>query len=212
MLTLNAEKRDSSQDNNKLRMAGRLPAVFYGKKVESVSVAVPMVEFKKIWAEAGESTVITLKTPNGDLDALIYEVDIDPVKSEPRHADFYIIDKDQKIVVSVPLRFVGVSPAVKELGATLLKVMHEIEIKVLPKDLPNHIDVDISSLSTLDSQIVIKDLKIPESATPTDSVEEVIAAVSVQREEEESSASADISSVEVEKKGKKEEAEGEATK
>lgn len=206
MITLNAEKRDLSKNNKVLRKEGKMPAVFYGRKVSSTAVSVSLADFKKVWSDAGESSVITLKTVEGDLDALIYDVDIDPLKSEPRHADFYIVDKDKKIVVSVPLKFVGESLAVKNLNGILIKVMHEIEVEVLPKDLPHNIEVNISLLKELDNHIAVSDLKIPNSVSPKASLDEVVASISVQKEEEVSTeAEVDISSVEVEKKGKKDE-------
>lgn len=189
-----------------------MPAVFYGKKEASTPIALSQGEFLKIWQKAGESSVINLTGDGFDVDALIYDVDRDPVTGVPRHADFYVFEKGQKIEVSVPLEFVGVSPAVKELGALLVKVLYEIKIEAEPKNLPHKIEVDIASLATLESQILAKDVKMPEGVTLKEKPEEVVAAVAMAKEEPIEETPVDLSAIEVEKKGKKEEegAEGAA--
>src|SRR5581483_2294979 len=145
-MELTVEKRDKNLNLNTLRKAGKLPAVVYGRSEESTPIAVDRKIFEKLYKDAGESTVITLKGLGGDKDALIHEVSVHPVSGEAIHADFYAIQKGQTVTVAVPLEFEGVSPAVKDLGGTLVKVMHELEIECEPKDLPQHIMVDISSL------------------------------------------------------------------
>lgn len=210
MFTLAAEKRDSKTKAKILRKQGFLPAVYYGHKQESTPVALKMGEFLKVWKDAGESSVVELVTPEGNLETLIYDVQLDPVTNQPVHADFYVPEAGKKVTVSVPIEFVGVSPAVKDLGGLLVKVLHELEIEVLPKDLPHAISVDISTLKTLDAQIMIKDLKLASSVTILANPEEVVAAISVAQEEPEEAPAQDISSIEVVgEKGKKEE-EGEA--
>jgi large subunit ribosomal protein L25 len=69
------------------------------------------------------------------------------------------------VEVHVPLEFVGVSPAVKELGGTLVKVLHEINIEALPKDLPHDLTVDISTLAGLDDKILVQDIPLPPGVT-----------------------------------------------
>ena len=130
-----------------------MPAVFYGPKEETTPVTISEKDFVKVWREAGESSVIELSGVGDAKEVLIHEVDVDPVSGTPRHADFYVIEKGKKVTVGIPLTFEGVAPAVKELGGILVKVMHEIEIEVMPKDLPHDIVVDISSPKHFDSQI-----------------------------------------------------------
>jgi large subunit ribosomal protein L25 len=127
----------------------------------------------------------------------------------PIHADFYAIQKGQTVTVSVPLEFDGVSPAVKDMAGILTKVMHEIEIECEPKDLPHAIHVDISKLIDLDSQILVSDLTFPKSAKISVEQDEVVATISVAKEEvEEVAAPPDLSTIEIsEERGKKEEAE-----
>lgn len=211
MLTLSAQKRDKkTEKNEKLQKGGRIPAVFYGKKEKSMPISIDLAEFSKVLKEAGESTVVTLNIENGEKEALIKDVDFDPVTNIPRHADFYVFEKGHKLEVSVPLEFIGVSMAVKESGGTLVKVLYELNIKAMPKDLPHEIKVDISSLENFESRILAKDIKLPEGVELMEKAEEVVALVEEVKEEVEvEAAPVDLSSIEVEKKGKKEEEPGE---
>ncbi len=92
MLTLQVEKRNTGKVG-KGQAASSMPAVFYGAKEPSTSIAVSRKEFEKVWRKAGESTIITLAGLGEDKEALIHEVDTDPVTDRPRHADFYVIEK-----------------------------------------------------------------------------------------------------------------------
>jgi large subunit ribosomal protein L25 len=104
------------------------------------------------------------------------------------------------------------APAEKNLSAMIVKVMYELEIEALPKDLPHEITVDLSSLTDLDSRITVGDIKLPAGVKTDVDPEEVIASVSVAGEEvDEEEGSVDLSAIEVEKKGKTEEGgEGES--
>ncbi len=210
MLTLNVEIRDKSQNPDNIRKAGKIPAVFYGKKQPATSISISQKDFLKVWKEAGESTVVTLKDKTASVDTLIHDVDIDPVTDIPRHADFYVFEKGKKIEVSVPLEFIGVSPAVKDLGGSFVKSLHELKISADPMHIPHQIEVDISSLVDFSSQILAGDLKLPTGVELKEMPTQVVAAALAPREEKiEEEAPVDLSTIEVEKKGKKEE-EGEA--
>jgi large subunit ribosomal protein L25 len=211
MLTLTISTRSKGKLGAS-RKGGSLPAVIYGRHEASTPIAVDLRSFMKVFREAGESSVITLEGVGDTKQALIHDVATDPVTGTPIHADFYVIEKGQKVTVSVPLSFIGVSPAVKDLGGILVKVMHELEMEVDPSELPHELEVDISALSSLDSQILVKDIKIPASATVSVDADEAIALISVAKEEEEVAAPVDLSAIEtsVERGKKEEEGEGEA--
>ena len=201
MLSLTAEKRDSSHKLEALRAAGKMPAVFYGPKEASTSITLSAKDFIKVWKKAGESSVVILKDAAGaEHETLIHEVDVHPLSGEPRHADFYVIEKGKKVEVSVQLTFSGVAPAVKDLGGILVKVHREIEIEAAPRDLPHDLVVDISKLVELTDVIKAKDLVLPRG---------VELKINPEEEVEEAPAAIDMSAIEVEKRGK-EEKEGEA--
>jgi large subunit ribosomal protein L25 len=202
MITLNVEKRDPKASLSEIRKAGKMPAVFYGKKEASTSIMLPFAIFEKTLKEAGESTILHLDGTGIDVDVLIHDVDLDPVTDKPRHADFYAIEKGKKLEIKIPLEFIGVAPAVKELGGILVKVMHEIEIEALPKDLPHKLTVDISGLATFDSTVTAAEIKLPEGVTLKIKPEEVVASVYEPKEEVVEVAPVDLSAIEVAKKGK----------
>lgn len=207
VLSLEYTKRDVKTNNDTLRAEGKVPAVFYGKKQESTPVTLDVKEFEKVWKEAGESTVVVLKSDGEEYETLIHDVSIDPVSEAPLHADFYAFEKGKKLEVDVSLEFVGVSPAVKDLGGTLAKVMHELSIEAVPSKLPQQIDVDISVLVDFESQIKAKDLILPEGVELAVDPEEVIALVTeAKEEEEEEPVEVDMSAIEVE--GEKKDDEG----
>jgi large subunit ribosomal protein L25 len=213
-MQLTVTKRDISDKPKALRGKGLLPAVIYGRSEESTPITVDKKVFDKLFHQAGESTVITLSGLGEEKDALIHEVALDPVTGAAVHVDFYAIQKGQTVTVSIPLEFDGESPAVKDLGGILVKVMHELEIECQPKDLPHAIHVDISKLATLEDQIKVSDLTgIPATAKITVDPEEVVAMIDVAKEEPVEEPAADISAIGIsEERGKKEEdgAEGAA--
>lgn len=181
-----------------------MPAVFYGPKEGSTSITLNAKEFGKIWKKAGESSVVILKDAAGvEHETLIHEVDIHPLSGEPRHADFYVIEKGKKVEVSVQLVFAGISPAVKDKAGILVKVHREVEIEAAPRDLPHDISVDISKLVELTDVIKAKDLVLPKGVELKINPEEVIASIAVAKEEvEEAPTPIDMSAIEVEAKGK----------
>ncbi len=209
MFVIKAKKRNLNIKLNNLRKGGEIPAVFYGAGKETTSISVPIVEFKKVWREAGESSAIKVEMLDSNIDALIHEVQVDPVTGEPIHVDFLVIDMKKKIRVNVPLVFDGISDAVKSGIGNLVKVLHEVEIEAMPLDLPHNLVVDISKLKTLNDQVFVSDIKLGAGVVVINEPTEVVVSVVEQVEEkEEVVAPVDLSAIEVEKKGKKEE-EGE---
>lgn len=202
-------KRAGKRALTSLRSEGFMPAVIYGRKEKTASIKISQHDFKKIFKMAGESSIVSIKGLGDEKQVLIHDVDFDPVTSEPRHVDFYAIEKDKKISVKVPLEFIGEAPAVKELGGILVKALHELEIEVLPKDLPHSIEVNISPLKDFETSLYVKDIKLPEGVVALTSLDEAVASAAEAREEIEEVPEADLESIEVEGKGKENAKEGE---
>lgn len=206
MQTLSVIKREKTGKTTRALMReGSLAAVVYGPKQAATPITLSRKEFDKVFREAGESSVIELTGLGETLQVLVHDIDHDPVKSVPRHVDFYAIERGAKVEVAVPLTFIGESPAVKA-GANLVKVLHELEIEAAPADLPRDIEVDISVLAAIGDQIHVSDLKIPKGVTVKVDSEEVVALIQeVEEEVVEAPAAVDMAAIEVEKKGKTEE-------
>lgn len=210
-MELQAALRESTGKRNKAaREKGHMPAVLYGRKEKTTPLMLSRAEFLKIWKKAGESSVVRIVGLQEPKDVLIHDVDFDPVTGVPRHADFYVFEKGQKVKVKIPLEFEGIAPAVKDLGGTLVKVIHELEVEAEPGKLPHSITVDISPLSTLEAQIYVKDIKLPTGVAALADGEDVVALAAAYKEEKEE-VPLDISAIEVEKKGKEEEAGAEVS-
>ncbi len=206
MLNLQVAKRESNETVAGIRNRGAIPAVVYGPKQPSTPITVGEKDFRRVFKQAGETTVVTIDGLDGSIDALIHEIDVHPVTGAFRHADFYALEKGKKVQINIPLEFTGESEAVKTLGGTLVKVLREIEIEALPKDLPHVITVDISPLATLDSQISADQLALPTGVTLISKPEEVVAAITVAKEEPVEEVVRDITDIEIsEDRGKKEE-------
>ncbi len=210
MITLDITKRDITSKLETLRRDGFIPAVYYGRKEPSTSISIKETDFTKVLKEAGESSVISLVDGAKKHDALIHDVAKDAVSGKVIHVDFYVIEKGKKVEVNIPINFIGVSFAQKDLGGSLVKVMHEIEVSAEASNLPHEIDVDISALTDFEARIQVKDIKLPAGVTFVTDEEEVIALVAPARDEveEEAATPVDVSEIGLsETKGKKEEAE-----
>jgi large subunit ribosomal protein L25 len=216
MFTINAKNRDSRLKIASLRKMGEIPAVFYGAG-KATSIVINNSEFKKIWHQAGESSIVKISlSPKDNTDSLIHEVQVDPVTGDPIHVDFLIVDANKKVKIKIPIEFTGISGAVKSNLGMLVKALQEVEIEALPKDLPSNVVVDISKLGAVGDHILVSDLVLPlTGALSWDSVlvvtkgAEVVASI-IQHKEEKVTEPVDLSKIEVEKKGKKEEEKVEA--
>lgn len=207
--TLKAEKRDIFGKKLKQeREKGRMPAVLYGKGKETESVFISLKDFEKLFKKAGETSVVEIELGNKKDNAMIYDIEYDPVSGVPLHADFYIVKMDEPIEAAVPLVFEGESAAVKA-GGILVKVVHELNIKALPADIPHEIIIDISKLKSLEDKILVSDLNLPAKISVIGKEQEELIALIESPKEEEAAAPAEINfdAIEATKEKKEEEEE-----
>ena len=216
MLTLSAKiRQDTGKKTKALRKKGLLAAVAYGPKLKATSLEVDLKEFKKIYQEAGESSLITLKLPElkKEYPVLIHEIQKDPLLGSPIHVDFYQASLTEEVEADVPLVFEGEAGAVKELGGTLVKNFSELKVKALPQDLPKDIKILIGSLKTFEDKILIQDLKLPKEIKILKEPGEVIAWVApLEKVEEELEKPVEEKVEEVEVAGKEEKVKEEEVK
>lgn len=189
-LILSAEERKKGKGKNHLlRKDGRIPAVLYGRGLDSEALSVSFLEFSRIYSQAGENTIIELALSSGKKSSvLIYDVAIDPLSGRYIHADFYQVRMDEEIEANIPLMFIGEAPAVKALGGVLVKALDEVGVSCLPAALPHELSVDISALTTFDDQIRVSDVVVPEGVRVTDDPQTVVALVERPRSDEEMAA------------------------
>ena len=163
--TLEVTKRDSRGKNEarRLRVVGRIPAVVYGavkdgKKPEGVPVSVDPKEVLRILhSESGANTLIKLKFDGSESQVMVKEYQLDPTTNHLLHADFYQLAMDRAITVTVPILVKGEPKGVKLQGGMLDFVTREVQVQCLPKDIPEHIDIDVSELM-LHQAVRLRDL------------------------------------------------------
>ncbi len=207
-LTVTPREAKGSRAVKKLAESGLIPGVIYSAKHETQSISIPLADFQKVLRDEGESSVLDIAGLSGKVQALIHDIDFDPVTNLPRHADFLAIEKGAKMEVAIPLSFVGEAPASKQ-DARIVKVLHELHVVADAAHLPHEIEVDISVLENAGDQIHVKDLKLPDGVESKADLEEVVVLAQVAEEEKEEEAAVDMASIEVEGKGKAEEGETE---
>jgi large subunit ribosomal protein L25 len=159
--TLQAEKRAGRGKNEarRLRASGRIPAVLYGaEKGKAVEVSVdPKVLSRLLHSESGVNTLIGLELDGGSTRVLVKEYQLDPIDHKLLHADFYQVAMDKTLTVTVPIVLKGEARGVKQQGGIVDFVTREIEIEVLPGDIPENITVDVSELM-LNQGVRVRDL------------------------------------------------------
>lgn len=192
-----------------LRNGGYIPAEYYGHGVPNEHLAIKKDDFRKVFKEAGESSVIYLVIGDKKQPVLIHDLQQDRISGDVLHVDFYKVRMDEKITAKVALEFEGIAPAVKEKGGILNKTLSEIEVEALPADLPKHLAVDISSLADINQSIYIKDIEFPAGVSVKLDPEMVVVSVSEPLKEEEPIEAPSVEDVKVEGEEKKAEREAE---
>ena len=167
MISLKANKR-----TDRCSTAEAIPAILYGPNIENTKIEVNSKDFEKAFKVAGES-LIELELDGKKYSVMVYDTQHDPMSMEAIHVDFYQPDLKHEVETEVPLELVGTAPAIS-LGGTIITNMHELTIKALPKDLPAKIEIDVSSLTEMDSHIMVKDIKLPSGVTAISHSDEVI--------------------------------------
>lgn len=180
------QRTELGKKTKTLRTEAVLPTVLYGEGIPSTPLSVPAKDFERVFREAGETSLVTLRVDSGKAyNVLIHDVAKDPLTLKPIHADFYAVRMDKPIAAKVPLAFVGESPAVENEGGILVKVLHELEIKALPQDLPHEIVVDLARLEHIENKIHVQDLVLPPGVATSVATDEVVALVEQPRSEAE---------------------------
>jgi len=142
-----------------------LPGHVFGKAVEVEHVSVPLKEFIKVSAQAGETGLVDLRIGEEKVrPVLIRNLQHDPKTGSLMHVDFYQVNLLEKVEVPVPVVIVGEEPESVHLGETVvLQPISELQVEALPTDLIENIEVDITNLKNVDDAITVADLKYDRS-------------------------------------------------
>jgi large subunit ribosomal protein L25 len=213
--TLEATRRETigKGEARRTRQKGLVPAVVYGGEgggATPISVE-PKALLKILHSEAGANTLISLKVDGGgDARVLVKDYQVDPITRQLLHADFYRIAMDRTIEVTVQVVLRGEPKGVKVQGGILEFVRREIEIEVLPGDIPEHVEIDVSELM-LHQGVRVRDVAVDAKWTPVSEPEMLLVHVIPPKVEEApavdaaAAAPTAVAEPEVIKKGKKEE-------
>jgi large subunit ribosomal protein L25 len=172
-MEIKAQKREITGKKVKnIRSKGMVPASVYGPGKKAENVMVDALELKKAYKEVGQSKFLTLAVEGEEpVQILIKDIQTHPVTDEMLNVSFYEIDKTKKITASVPIEFTGISPAVKNNIGFLVTPFTNINLRCLPKDLPEKIVLDISNLNEIGDSITLDTLKLGESVEFAGSVD-----------------------------------------
>ena len=145
-----------------LRNQGITPIHLYGSEFDSASMQVKMSELIDILNLAGFSSPITLNDGKNDIIAFAREVQRHPLTEQILHVDFQVVGKDDHVEVEVPINLTGESPAVKNLGGVLIKLMETIRVSSKVDSVPKSLELDISVIESLEQSILVGEIEIAE--------------------------------------------------
>jgi large subunit ribosomal protein L25 len=186
-IVVESKKRETSGKgpNRQLRRSGRIPAVLYGHKNETVSLEIdPKDIFRILHSQSGENTIFGLNVPGRErLNCLIKEYQLEPISHVLLHADLFEVAMDETLEVKVPVETKGEPYGVKTEGGLMDVVHRELHVECLPGDIPEHIEVEVSDLK-IGVMIRVKDLVVSDKIKILDDPETVVIAIEHPRAEE----------------------------
>ena len=144
-----------------LRKQGLVPGVVYGADMEAMSVQAVEGELVKVVKAAGRHTPVQLAGKKRRI-AMIKDVDRDPVKHTIRHISFHAVRADEPVTAEVPIRLVGEGESVAEKnGLVILQALEQLEVKALPMELPEALEVSIVELAEAGDRVTVGDITVP---------------------------------------------------
>lgn len=147
----------------KLRKEGLIPGIVYGASTEPISVQVAANVFEKAYRQAGKHAPLHLTIDGKKKIAMIKDVDVEPVKGLPRHFSFHAVKASDPVIAEVPVRLVGEGESEAEkAGLIVLQNLDKVEVKALPMDLPDAIEISILNLKQAGDKVLLADAKLPD--------------------------------------------------
>jgi large subunit ribosomal protein L25 len=147
------------------RKGGRVPAVIYGHDRAAETLTIDSAALSRLLSSTSVATTILDVTIDGraPVKALIREIQRHPLRAtDILHLDLYEVKADEKITVEVPIHLVGTADGVRNHGGVMDQVMHKIEIRVFPADIPEHVDVDVTNVA-IGHSIFVRDITVPKA-------------------------------------------------
>ena len=185
MIELKVLKRDTKDNTEQLRAKGFIPAVMYGSEFESTSIMVDDIEFRKLYRTAGTSNVITTTGDIAGEMVLIQDMQVHVVSGKILNIDLKVINKGETTEVTVPIKLIGESAAVKNSLGIMNFSLEEVILETIPSKIPDHIVVDISELDNIGDGIKLSDIKIADDIKILDDIDTTVVSIIAVKEETE---------------------------
>ncbi len=160
-----------------LRREGKLPAVIYGREIEPVPITMDARAVRLTLAEIGANTLITISLDGKEHLALVRDLQREVISRDLLHVDFQAVSLEESITTTVPVAVEGEAPAVAEYNALLVTELDELEIEAKAKDLPDMISVDVTGLTEIGDNILIRDLVISGEVKILNDPDEIVVVV-----------------------------------
>ena len=163
-----------------LRRQGITPVHLFGHNVESVALQCDTAQLKRVLAQTGRTRLISLKVDKAKRprNVVIREVQREPLTSELLHVDFYQVSMAEKIRVEVPIVSIGEAPALKLKENFLIQELNSLSVECLPGEIPNRVDIDLTSLTEVGQAIHVKDIMLDEEGTILNNPEQLVVKIS----------------------------------
>lgn len=146
----------------KLRRDGFVPSVVYGGKAKPLATQSPLVETTKVARTAGKHSPVHLTVDGKKKLAIIKHIDVDPVRHAVRHVAFHTIKQNETIVTEVPIVLTGMGESEAEkAGLVVLQAIEKIEVKALPANLPESLELSVADLASTDDKLTLADILLP---------------------------------------------------
>ncbi|MDQ0163414.1 50S ribosomal protein L25/general stress protein Ctc [Aeribacillus alveayuensis] len=182
---LHGKERSSftNSTRRKIREQDRIPAILYGKDLESKAISIDRVEFIKSLREQGRNAVFNMKLDDEEHAVMVNEIQRDPLKDDIIHVDFYAINMESKVEVEVNVQLTGQAQGIKD-GGVLQQPLHQVKLRAKPAEIPTAIEVDISTLG-VNEALHVKDIQTNGKYEILNEPEEVIVTILPPKQEEE---------------------------
>jgi large subunit ribosomal protein L25 len=176
-VVLSAKNRQESGSaaSRRIRRSGRIPAVLYGRAGNAIPLDLDALEFVRGTKNISESTIVKVEVDGKSYDAFVKDAQRNIIDGNILHVDFYEVESGRMLRAKVSLHISGNPIGVRE-GGILEKPLHEIEVECLPKDLPERIEVDVSSLN-VNQSLHVRDIPLGEGVKLVSAPDQVVALV-----------------------------------
>jgi large subunit ribosomal protein L25 len=160
-ITLTAEiRKDIGKRSRALRRTGKVPGIYYGHGQQNIAVSLPELTLKPLYSTTA-THVINLKLDDGSSHmCVLRDVQLDPVTEKPVHFDLFGLNENEALTIEVPVKLTGGIPKGVREGGILQHILHKLKVSCLPKDIPDHIEINVEELE-INRSVHVRDMTVP---------------------------------------------------